>query len=76
MGAFSKFIIYNVAVYIIYSLIDRIFTFLNLYSSKDLGNSLFVMPNDTDLTLIIINSVLSMVLGFILLRWIERNFLN
>ena len=71
MGGFSKFILYNVVVYVIYWIIDRIFTFLNLYSSKKLGQDLLVMPTDSDLTLIIINIVISMVAGFIVMRWLE-----
>ena len=72
MGGFSKFILYNVVVYIIYWIIDRAFTFFNLYSSKELGNNLLVMPTDSDLTLIIINIVISMVAGFVVMRWIEN----
>ena len=75
MGGFSKFILYNVVVYIIYKIIDYIFTFLNLYSSKELGQDLLVMPTDSDLKLIIINIVISSVIGFIALRWIERKLL-
>ena len=72
MGGFSKFILYNVVVYVIYWIIDRTFTFLNLYSSKELGQDLLVMPTDSDLTLIIINIVISMVAGFVVMRWIEN----
>ena len=72
MGGFSKFILYNVVVYIIYKIIDYIFTFLNLYSSKELGQDLLVMPTDSDLTWIIINTVISMVAGFVVMRWIEN----
>ncbi len=75
MGGFSKFIIYNVVVYIIYWIIDHIFTFLNLYSSKKLGQDLLVMPTDSDLKLIIINIILSAILGFIVMRWIERKLI-
>ena len=71
MGGFSKFILYNVVVYVIYWIIDRIFTFLNLYSTKELGQDLLVMPTDSDLTLIIINIVISMVAGFVVMRWLE-----
>ena len=75
MGGFSKFIIYNVVVYIIYWIIDHIFTFLNLYSSKKLGQDLLVMPTDSDLKLIIINIILSAIFGFIVMRWIERKLI-
>lgn len=71
MSGFSKFILYNLLVYIIYWIIDRLFTFLNLYSSKELGQDLFVMPTDSDLILIVVNIVLSMVAGFVVMRWIE-----
>ena len=75
MGGFTKFILYNVVVYFIYKIIDYIFTFLNLYSSKKLGQDLLVMPSDSNLKLIIINIVISSVIGFIALRWIERKLL-
>ncbi len=71
MSGFSKFILYNLLVYIIYWIIDRLFTFLNLYSSKELGQDLFVMPTDSDLMLIVVNIVLSMVAGLVVMRWIE-----
>jgi len=75
MGGFSKFILYNVVVYIIYKIIDLTFTFLNLYSTKELGQDLLVMPNDSDLTLIIINIVISMVAGFVVMRWLENKLI-
>ena len=76
MGGFTKFILYNVVVYIIYKIIDYIFTFLNLYSSKELGQDLLVMPTDSDLKLIIINIILSTIIGFIVMKWIERKFIQ
>ncbi len=76
MGGFSKFILYNVVVYIIYWIIDRIFTFFNLYSSNKLGQDLLVMPTDSDLKLIIINIILSTIIGFIVMKWIERKFIQ
>ena len=72
MSGFSKFILYNLLVYIIYWIIDRLFTFLNLYSSKELGQDLFVMPTNSDLILIVVNIVLSMVAGFVVMQWIEN----
>ena len=59
------FIYYNIFVYIAYWIIDTAFDLLNLYSSHDLGKDLMVMPTSSDMVLIGINIVLSLVLGLI-----------
>jgi len=46
-------------MYVIYLIIDKIFTFLNFYSNPQLGHDLTVMPTTGDIWLIIINTVLS-----------------
>lgn len=69
MSSFAKFVYFNLFAYGIYWIIDKIFTFLNLYSSKNLGSDLLTMPSDGDLKLIIINVILSTIGAFILMRW-------
>lgn len=76
MRRFVDFIFYNVIVYLLYSLIDTIFTFLNLYSSTTLGNDLSVMPTQSDITFIFINVVISTVLGYIIFKRLKYYFLE
>jgi len=71
MGRFVNFIYYNVIVYILYTIIDHIFTFFHLYSSNELGQDLLVMPTDSDMTYIVINIVISSVLGLYLLKKLQ-----
>lgn len=68
-----NFIYYNVIVYILYAVIDTIFTFLNLYSTPELGTDLLVMPTDSDMTYIIINVCISTVLGYYILKKINQH---
>lgn len=68
-----NFIYYNVIVYILYAAIDTIFTFLNLYSTPELGTDLLVMPTDSDMTYIIINVCISTVLGYYILKKINQH---
>jgi len=76
MKRFVDFILYNTIVYAIYWLIDTIFTFLNFYSSDELGNDLTVMPTDSDFTYIIINIVISATLGYYIFKKIKKNVLE
>jgi len=71
MSKFVNFVYYNVIVYVLYSIIDYIFTFLHLYSSSQLGKNLLVMPTDSDMTYIIINIVISSVAGLYILKRIN-----
>jgi len=71
MNKFVNFIYYNVIVYIVYYVIDHIFTFFNLYSSTKLGEDLFVMPTNSDMIYIIINVVVSTIVGFYILKKIK-----
>ncbi len=68
MRKLMDFIYYNIFVYIAYWIIDTIFDFLNLYSSHDLGKDIMVMPTTSDMVLIGINLVLSLILGLIALN--------
>jgi hypothetical protein len=68
MQKFINFVYYNVIVYVLYTIVDHIFTFLNLYSSPELGNSMLVMPTNTDMVFIGINVVISSILGLYLLK--------
>jgi hypothetical protein len=68
MQKFINFVYYNVIVYILYYIIDSIFTFLNLYSSPQLGKDLFVMPTNSDMTYIAINIAISSIFGLYLLK--------
>ena len=68
MRKLMDFIYYNIFVYIAYWIIDTVFDLLNLYSSHDLGQDLRVMPTSSDMVLIGINIVLSLVLGVIALN--------
>jgi hypothetical protein len=68
MQKFINFVYYNVIVYIVYYIIDHIFTFLNLYSSSKLGTDLTIMPTNSDITLIVINIAISSILGLYILK--------
>ncbi len=70
MGKFSKFVFYNLFVYIVYVIIDKIFSLLHLYSPKmqSSGFSLSAMPSSSDMRLVIINSVISAILGYFLFK--------
>ena len=72
MGKFAKFLYYNIIVYILYVIVDKLFTMLHLYSSDALGTNLTVMPTNSDLTLIIINVVISSLGGYFLLKKLEE----
>ena len=68
MEKLMNFIYYNIFVYIIYYLIDTIFDLFNLYSNHNLGKDIMVMPTQTDMILVGINIVISLVLSMILLN--------
>jgi len=72
MSKFAKFLYYNIIVYFLYVIVDKFFTMLHLYSSDALGTDLSVMPTNSDLTLIIINVVISSVGGYFLLKKLEE----
>ena len=68
MEKLMNFIYYNIFVYIIYYLIDTLFDLLNLYSNHNLGKDIMVMPTQTDMILVGINIMISLVLSMILLN--------
>jgi hypothetical protein len=64
MSKFTSFIVFNIIVYILYAIIDKLFTLLSLYSNPQLGESLSVMPTTGDMVLIFINVIVSSIAGF------------
>ena len=72
MQKFVNFVFYNVIVYLVYMVIDKIFTFFNFYSSEQLGKDLSVMPTQTDMVFILINVLLSSIIGYFLLKKINK----
>jgi hypothetical protein len=72
MSKLTYFLIFNVAVYLLYAIIDKLFTALGLYSSPDLGKDLFVMPTTGDTVLISINILVSSVGAWYLIRKIKE----
>ena len=72
MRKLMDFIYYNIFLYLIYGLIDYLFDALNFYSSHELGKNIMVMPTSVDMTLIGINIIISMVMGLIVLRYVQR----
>ncbi len=68
---FLNFIIYNFITYIVYKIIDYIFTFLGLFSNPKLGESLSIMPTQSDFVLIVINIVFSMVIAFVIYKRVK-----
>ena len=67
MSKFTKFILFNVFVYIIYLVIDKVFTFFDWFSNPQLGHDLMVMPTSSDVTLILINSLISSIVALYLI---------
>jgi hypothetical protein len=76
MQKFIDFILYNTIVYLLYELIDKLFTLLHLYSSNKLGSDLSVMPTDSDLTFILINIVISGIFGFYIYKKVKHSLLE
>ena len=68
---FVNFIYFNVIVYIVYYVIDHIFTFLNFFSNPNLGTDLMVMPTNTDITFIFVNVLISSILSYTILKKIN-----
>jgi hypothetical protein len=72
MSKFTAFILFNIIVYVVYSLIDKLFTHLNWYSNPKLGEDIMIMPTNTDIWLIFTNILLSSVIGYFLLHKIKK----
>ncbi|MDX1808333.1 MAG: hypothetical protein R3331_02210 [Sulfurospirillaceae bacterium] len=60
-----KFIIYNIVTWALYFCIDHIFSFLHLYKSTT-PSDIFSYFDDRDMTLIVINIAISLILGKII----------
>ena len=67
MSKFIKFILFNTFMYIIYTIVDKLFTLLDLYSNPELGINIMVMPTNVDIWLIVSNSILSSIGSFYLI---------
>ena len=72
MSKLMKFIFFNFFVYIIYYMIDKLFTFLDFYSNAQLGHDMMVMPTTSDIWLIVFNSIISSAAAFYLLYKMEQ----
>ncbi len=49
MSKLVSFLVYNIIVYVLYAIIDSVFSFFDVYSNPQLGTDLFIMPTDKDL---------------------------
>jgi hypothetical protein len=74
MSKFTRFILFNIFVYFIYIVIDKILTSLDWYSDPKLGVDILVMPTSSDIWLIGINTLLSSAGAFYLLFKIKDKF--
>ena len=72
MSKFTKFIFFNIFVYVSYLLIDKIFIFFDFYSNAQLGVELSVIPTNSDIYLIVFNSFISSILAFYLLKKMQE----
>ncbi len=73
MSRFTRFILFNVFTYVVYYLIDGLFTTLDWYSNPALGKDIMIMPTQSDVWLIMINVLLSSVVAFYLLFKMKSN---
>jgi len=72
MSKFTSFILFNVLMYGIYIVIDKVFTFFTFFSSPQLGHDIMVIPTSGDIWLIVINTLVSSVMAFYLLYKIKK----
>ncbi|RUM72049.1 MAG: hypothetical protein DSZ09_02055 [Sulfurovum sp.] len=72
MTGFTRFILFNVFVYIVYWLIDKVFTFFNWYSSPQLGHDWMLMPTGSDMILIFFNVTISSLVALYLLFQLKK----
>ncbi len=68
-----KFIVYNVVVWVLYFIVDKIFTILHIYQSTT-PDDIFSYLNNRDITLIIINIAISLILGKIIMNKYKDKF--
>ena len=73
MSKFTRFILFNIFMYVFYIMIDTVFTKLDFYSNPQLGQDIMIMPTSGDISLIVINTLLSSAGAFyILFRMKEK----
>jgi len=65
-----NFIIYNIVVYGVYSLIDFLCLSLGFYKPISLDNL-----TDTTMYILIFNTFVSAIIGYFIMRYIKRNYL-
>jgi len=63
---FVNFIYFNVIVYVVYAVIDKIFTFLGFYNTPK-SNDMLALPSQNDMYFVIANVLISTILGYYLL---------
>jgi len=73
LSKFTRFILLNICIYILYIIIDKVFTFLDFYSNPQLGHDLMVIPTTGDIWFIVINTLLSFAGSFYILSKIQAN---
>ena len=59
-------------MYVVYVLIDKLFTLFDWYSNPQLGHDIMVMPSSGDIWLISINTLLSAIAAFYVLYKIKK----
>jgi len=68
----QNFIIYNFIVAIVYYIFDYIFSIFGFYNTPTASsNQMLSMPSSGDMNLIIINFILSSIIGIFLLKYIN-----
>jgi hypothetical protein len=72
MYRFVSFILFNIFMYSVYLSIDTVFTFFNWYSNSELGHDITIMPTNSDVWLILINTLFSSILAFYLMYKIKN----
>ena len=65
-----NFIIYNIVIYGVYSLIDFLCLSLGFYKPISLENL-----TDTTIYIVVFNTFISMIIGYFIMRYIKRNYL-
>ena len=65
-----NFMIYNIVVYSVYSLIDFLCLKLGIYQPISLDNF-----TDTTIYILVFNTFVSIIIGYFIMRYIKRNFL-
>ncbi len=65
-----NFMIYNIVVYAVYSLIDFLCLSLGIYKPISLENL-----TDTTIYILVFNTFVSAIIGYFIMQYIKRNFL-